>query len=97
MSYTERYIDTNGNDIKIGDRVNDGQDEGIILFISDPDGDVDDEGRPIFITPRAKVRFDNGEDEIYYSYWLGRFPDDDAPFQFDDLQLVKKEGMTWQD
>lgn len=87
MSCTERYIDTNGVEFKVGDRVNDGRGSGVVESVSDPDGDVDDEGRSITIPPRALVKFDDGEDDYFTSYWTAQGPwDDDAPWQFDDLE-----------
>ncbi len=84
---TETYIDALGNEFKVGDRVVDGQGLGTVISVSDPDGDVDDEGRSIYISPKATVRFDNGDEEVYSSFWTATGPhDEDAPWQFDDFE-----------
>lgn len=91
MSYTETYTDGNGDELKVGDRVIDCSELlGTVKSFSDPDGDVDDEGRPISIPPYATVLFDDGVEEQYPGHWKGRFYDDDAPFEFDDFEKIKE-------
>jgi hypothetical protein len=91
VSYTETYVDGNGVELKIGDRVDAGDGvPGTIRAFSDPDGDVDDEGRPINIPPYATVLFDDGVEERYPGHWAGKFYDDDALFEFDDFEKIKE-------
>ena len=62
--------------------------EGVVTRFEEADGDVDDEGRSVTIAPRAHVRFDDGTEDRYSGRWLGRFWEDDAPFQFEDLEKI---------
>jgi hypothetical protein len=42
---------------------------GVIKEISDPDGDVDDEGRTIGINPQVTVLYDDGEEDTYTTFY----------------------------
>jgi hypothetical protein len=61
---------------------------GRVTAIDDPDGDVDDEGRSVAIPPRVSVRFDDGTTDRYSGHWLGSWGDEDAPFEFEDLERI---------
>lgn len=62
---------------------------GVILGISDPDGDVDDYGRTIGIAPRVTVLFDDGSDDRFIASWTAKGPwDEDAPYQCDDVTAI---------
>jgi hypothetical protein len=61
---------------------------GYVVEITDPDGDVDDEGRSIAINPRITVLFDDG-DQDSFTTWLkvyGYQYHDPAVFQTDELR-----------
>ena len=66
-------VDEHGRRLEVGDRVilpgiePDGSDAtlGRITDISDPDGDADDEGRPIGINPKVEVRFGPGDTDEF--------------------------------
>jgi hypothetical protein len=105
----EEYLDANENPIKKGDRVRianldkrdigDSEFYGTITGISDPDGDVDDEGRSIGIPPRVTILFDDGGEESfngfipskYYSElaYGHEFDDVPIPYVFEDIELDK--------
>jgi hypothetical protein len=68
---------------------------GTILSISDPDGDVGDEGRSIAIPPRITVRFDDGVEDRYPGHWLAAGPwDEDAPYEFEDIEKITTEERS---
>jgi hypothetical protein len=83
------YHDANGEPIDKGDRVRiagphkipSPESSGVILSISDPDGDVDDEGRSVYYPPRVTVLFDIGDED----YFLGYHVYGDDGFTFEDL------------
>ena len=93
--------DAYGKQIRVGDLVTCDHDypAGTVVLISDPDGDVDDEGRPFGINPGVYVRWNDGEppikaatkydpayDEKFgtsFSYWTGDV------FVCDDLEVIR--------
>jgi hypothetical protein len=59
------HVDANEVEIKVGDKVKWGDSDepnyqGVVDHFTDPEGDVDDEGRSISIDPRCYVKFDDG-------------------------------------
>lgn len=63
-----------------------GEHQGVVESISDPDGDVNDYGRPVAILPRVVVRFDDGSADSFVAQWTARGPgDEDAPYECEDL------------
>jgi hypothetical protein len=87
-------IDRNGNPIAVGSHVNtsDTMPPGEVVSISDPDGDVDDEGRLYGIDPRISVQWVDeakGSLEAFGTSWTAKGPwDEGAPYQCDDLEVV---------
>lgn len=97
---TDLYYDVtdyNGNVLTKGKRVGFEDDGkwvgGVITLITDPDGDVDDEGRPVSYPPRVHVKFDDGIEDSFTTCWTATGPhdEDDAPFECEELELEKKE------
>jgi hypothetical protein len=84
----EHYIDANGRPFEEGSRVHVCDYPGTVTRITDPDGDVDDEGRTIGINPKVTVLFDDGSDDTYSTSYTGTGPDQDAPWQCDDLEVI---------
>lgn len=70
---------------------------GVIVVISDPDGDVDDEGRSIGIPPAATVLFDDGEEDTftgevpreYYPEMAYGYMEGPIPYVFEDIEVIK--------
>jgi hypothetical protein len=53
---------------------------GVIIQLSDPDGDVDDEGRSVYWPPRVTILFDDGIEDYFDGHHVyGR------GFTFEDL------------
>ena len=103
---SERIIDADGNDITVGARVMTEytvvsrnlpskrvSQIGSVIEITDVDGDVDEEGRSITIYPTVVVVWDGEDDEVesFKAFWTGRYQDDDAPFQTEDLTIYKED------
>ena len=62
---------------------------GVIVRFEDPDGDVDDEtGRSIMIPAAIHVRFDDGTEDHYQGHWTGGYMEDDAPWEFEDVEKI---------
>jgi hypothetical protein len=86
---TERFVDADKKEIIVGSRVTvDGYLIGRVISISDPDGDVDDDGRQIGIAPKITVEWGDGEDERFETSYTGSGYGDDAPWQCEDLEVV---------
>ena len=90
---TEVVLDGKGATIAVGSRVRAGvpdvDDLGTVTQITDVDGDVDDEGRSVAYLPQVHVRFDDGVEDSFGSYWSATGPwDEDAPFVCDDVEVV---------
>lgn len=69
----------------------------VIYEITEPDGDVDEYGRSIYIAPRVKIRFDTGEtDSIQASVNHHQSDFDWTVYDVSDLELVKpfSVGLT---
>ena len=95
---TVSVTDWDGNPLTVGSQVIFGDDpiqRGVVTEITDPDGDVDDEGRTVNIPPYVTVTFPDGGTERVRSYlnaemtW-GFYPDgpDVWTFACDDLELL---------
>lgn len=69
---------------------------GVIVSISDPDGDADDEGRTIGIPPAVKVQFDDGDEDTFTGTWTARgwWDDENAPFEFEDIEKVEVKNES---
>ncbi len=88
MGADDRWTDANGKPLRMDTRVRCTGDmeapAGTIVMLSDPDGDVDDEGRSIYLPARVAVRWDdypNDAPELYD----GAMTVDPWVYQFDDL------------
>jgi hypothetical protein len=87
-------FDVNGVKLAVGMRVavdlDDPTSFGLVEEISDPDGDVNDEGRGIAINPSVSVRFDDGSEDSFTTWWTATGPWDDmgAPYRCDDVEVV---------
>lgn len=54
---------------------------GVVTRITDPDGDVNDEGRPIGINPKVSVDYDDGTADTFSAYqdgWYGEWVCEDT-------------------
>jgi hypothetical protein len=84
-------LDSNGTALKVGMRVLDkhGDEEGTITGLSDPDGDVNEYGRPVPIGPYVVVRYDNGDIERWTATWNATGPWDDyrTDYTCDDVTV----------
>lgn len=63
----QAVLDARGLALVAGSRIAPWEDQpaGVVVSVSDAEGDVDDEGRSVAINPRVTVRFDDGgEDEF---------------------------------
>jgi hypothetical protein len=109
MGKYEEYLDANEDEIKKYDRVRcvglketeKGNDQyyGIIREISDPDGDVDDEGRSIGIPPTITIHFNDGSEDTFSGYVPSKyypalaygheFDEEPIPYVFEDIELDK--------
>jgi hypothetical protein len=97
-----QVVDGHGRPLAVGDEVLtyggriEEEPPGVITLITEPEGDADAEGRSIMINPGVYVAWPEGpeEPERFGTHWLGRFYDDDAPFECDDLALVPLPVMT---
>lgn len=98
QSHDITIVDDEGREIRAGERVrlagwprpgehDAAQAHGIVLCVTDPDGDVDDEGRSYGIPPQVEVRFDDGVEDSFRTTWLGGFYED-APFRVDDVEAT---------
>jgi len=96
---SDTTLDTKGVEIAEGDRVNVGvamtgegefyRLEGTITQITEFDVGDGDYGQPVGINPRVTVRYDDGSEESFYTYWTATGPwDDDAPFKCEDVEKV---------
>lgn len=87
-------VDANGTQIDENALVICGEGEpGRVTAISDPDGDMDDEGRPFGISPRVYVLWPEAEDEkdveAFSTMTSARWYDDDAePWICGDLEIT---------
>lgn len=101
-----KVVDMNDKPIQVGSRVTIGTEHvWTVTRITDPDGDVDDDGRSIAIPPYIYVRLDgteipdtatglspDGEYANFRTYFTGRgWWDEDAPFACDDLEVIADE------
>ena len=95
-AYTDPWetnvVDANDVPIKVGSRVTIGTEHvWTVTRITDPDGDVDDEGRSIAIPPYVHVTHE-GTEESWRTYFTGQgWWDDEAPFACDDLTVLPDE------
>src|SRR5262245_53962406 len=96
--YSIKIVDCNEAEVKLGDEVKFGVEDGpaVIVEISDPDGDYDDElERSVEIPPVVTVRFSDGLTEqagtnnITRVTW-GDYPDGPAEmiYQCEDIEKV---------
>ena len=83
-------VDADDRPVYVGSRVRVGTVHvWTVIQITDPDGDVDDEGRSIAIPPYVRLECD-GETYSARTYYTGQgWWDDDAPFKCDDLEVVE--------
>jgi|SRR5262245_4737423 len=99
----DHFQDEYGSEIKVGTRCIYGcPDEAerftprylvTVFEITEPDGDVDDYGRSIFIPPRVRIRFDDTgeEDSIQASHNYHESDWDTMVFDVSDLQALTPE------
>lgn len=84
MSYEFDFVDAYGTPIAVGDRVRVSRmpseepcptDYGVVTSLCEPEGDADDEGRPIGIPPSVEVDFDlPGYTEEQAAEWAKKYP-----------------------
>lgn len=86
-------LDANGAKLEVGTQVwvgppTDPANLGVVESISDPDGDVDDEGRGVAINPSVAVKFGDGTKDAFTTWWTGTGPwdSDDTPYKCDDVE-----------
>jgi hypothetical protein len=89
---TEHHVDANERTIEVGTRVRiagvpDDLPHGVVTRISDPDGDADDEGRPIGINPRVFVKFDDSDEDSFTTSWTGTYAGDEGSWMCDELEV----------
>ena len=94
MSET-KVVDANDKPIEVGSRVLIGTEiVWVVTQITDPDGDVDDEGRTIGIPPYVHVEWRDSlgtaqEKDQLRTYWTAQgWWDEGAPYKCDDLEVV---------
>lgn len=84
-------LDSNGKTIAVGARViENGVEVGTVTELTDPDGDVNDYGRPVAIPAYVVVHYDDGMTERYPSRWNATGPWDDTreDHTCDDVTIV---------
>jgi hypothetical protein len=86
--------DWKGQRIVVGSRVTADDDGPIatVTEITDPDGDVDDEGRSYGIPPYVRVYFDGGGKGSFRSTSTAQFYDEDPSYECDELEVVQGPG-----
>lgn len=83
-----KIIDANDKPVKVGALVL-GTPPGRVIEIGDPDGDVDDEGRQYGIAPHVSVRYADGVEDSYSTFWTATGPyDEGAPYRCDDIEVA---------
>jgi hypothetical protein len=85
------HVDANETEIKVGDKVQFGDEDGpdskgVIDHFTDPDGDVDDDGRSITINPDCHVKFEDGTTETAGSF----YERSKNHFMFEDIVKVEQ-------
>lgn len=86
MSADAKVLDANGVELRVGSVICE-PGVGAVRSITDPDGDVDCEGRMVGIAPEVTVFYTEhpeGE-ETFPTFWLARGPGEDAPYRCDDV------------
>lgn len=96
-SWETKVVDMNDQPIKVGSHVMIGTEHvWTVTKITDPDGDVDDEGRTIGIPPyvHVELRTPNGvviEMDDLRTYWTAQgWWDEDAPYKCDDIEVMTR-------
>lgn len=88
--------DKAGNVIVVGARVAAEEDwpGGVVTGISDPDGDVNDYGRPVAIPPYVSVSYDDGTEDRHPASWnaTGPWDDDCDDFTCEDVVVEANTG-----
>jgi len=87
----ETFVDANDRPFAVGSRVrlyHDDDTRGTVTAISDPDGDCDDEGHMIGISPRVTVVFDDGDDDRFSTDYTGDGSDRVAPWKCEDVEVI---------
>jgi hypothetical protein len=93
MSGDPIVTDALGNPLTVGARVRvprvggptRGYDLGTVTKITDPDGDVNEYGRPVPILPKVFVTFDEGDEDHFAADW--RWQED--AFECDDVERIE--------
>jgi hypothetical protein len=81
--------DCNGARLLVGAAVLVDEHPAVVVAISDPDGDVGDDGRTIGINPVVAVRFMEGDTDEYTTRWTAKgWWDEDAPYVCEELAVV---------
>jgi hypothetical protein len=88
-------LDMHGNTIRVGARVLDenGQPDGTVTEITDPDGDTNSYGQQVGINPTVLVKYDDGVEERWTTRWNATGPWDDYrdDYTCDDLEVAVDE------
>ena len=84
-------LDSNGNTIRVGART--AENDGTVVEISDPDGDVNSYGRLVGINPMVLVEYDDGSEDRYLTRWnaTGPWDDDRDDYTCDDIAVMVDE------
>lgn len=69
---------------------------GEVVEITEPDGDVDDDGRTIGISPRVVVMYDNGDMDTYVTSTHRYFPGfyEEPEWLIEDVDVITQDGET---
>jgi len=85
-------LDMHGNTIRVGARVLDenGQLDGTVTELGEPDGDVNSYGRQVGINPTVLVEYDDGSEARWTTRWNATGPWDDHrdDYTCDELEIV---------
>lgn len=91
-------FDRAGNRIEVGMRVVDRIDAeiGTVVLLTEPDGDVNEYGRPIAIGPLVGVQYDDGDYEAWLATWnaTGPWDSDREDFTCDDVLTSTSSSGT---
>lgn len=69
----QAVVDRGGRPLVRGSRIvaEDGWPGGVVVGVSDVEGDVDEDGRSVTCTPRVRVLLDDGGEEVFGTFWMG--------------------------
>jgi hypothetical protein len=94
---SHQITDSDGMPLRVGQTVHcgvpgshDPEDYATVVSISDVDGDLDDEGRPVFFMPRVSVRYADGQTDDFATETTatGPWDRDNAPYECGDVTVA---------